>query len=231
MRKRIRSARRYAVLEMVLSVCLVVFPIYAIMLWRSSLWMGIGCLVLEAGAAAAAFGCDRLCRRAKREEPDFYRFPISGDSFEAVATALGCERLGDQGAFCACTYQKFTIRLLVIGQEEFLPEAARAARRAANREINRRVGAPEKLDRFRAATMMRINLIVCRGENEALRKWLSRNAEQLLRRTESIVQGAVDLRQGVCILPACPYGVLVQEIEKYSAACALLEEKLAEEKE
>lgn len=117
---------------------------------------------------------------------------------------------------------KYKVRILIQFAPKFDSNFLTKQRKTANRIINKRYNIQSNLPLHDALKMLRINVVVCDEISDNARKWVERNTELLLSRSESIVNAAAFANQGTILFPDCPSGLTYNEILKYELAARTL---------
>ncbi len=222
---RLRKIKFFAYLEAISSLCVIIFPIFALGIWKYARLGGIFCIAISVSSLAALLYCIRLERTATAHNESFI-IPVKASSFEDVVHFLNGERLGADSFASFLGFGGVSIRLLIQKAHPFSPAEVAHQLQASSKCINLRYQISPKVTSFEAASSLRIDLLVCAYNTADLSRWITQDAGKLLSRAESIVRAAIIPDEKVLLVPECPFGASVSEVRRYLAGINLLVQQL-----
>lgn len=151
-----------------------------------------------------------------------YAVPIRTPDYESVCTMLTGSPIAEDAFVSFRKRNGCSVRLLIQNCMDFDQKALSSRRRTLNRMINQKYSVRQDGPSDVVRKQMRINLVVCRHSCDAARVWVSRSPEQLLSRSEAIVNAVICLEEQVLLFPACLDSLDLGEVVKYQAAAELL---------
>ena len=163
----------------------------------------------------------------KRQKPQIaHQISVRCTNKDALIALLHATQVSDETYLVMLDKENCRLRILVQYISKFDRERLAKQRNAANKKINAQYRVKTDLPFHDALKRMRINLVVCETMSEPLLNWVQRDAANLLSRTESVLNAAIILEQGILLFPHCQYGPTYIEIKKYALAaeslCTLL---------
>ena len=119
------------------------------------------------------------------------------------------------------TSESGAVRELIQITERFDAKQLGTERKRLNRIINKRFNVSSTMTLY--AKDYRVNLVVFETSRKAAEQWVNANAEQLLRRSEAIINAAIDGDANELLFPALQERIDLRQFQRYRAALFLLE--------
>lgn len=131
-----------------------------------------------------------------------------------------------QDAFAAfLDYRKLSFRFLLVKNDIYDKNSSDSKKRNANRAINKKYGVSERHSVYTLKNV-RVNVHIFYECSEDITLYLQRNAVQLLRRVEPIVNVFIDLKNDHIIIPAVCDALFWREVKAYSYTVNIILEKI-----
>ena len=216
--KYLARKKQIAIVEAIASLLVVVSPILAIACWKYSILGSILFIVLF----VATFLSLLLLNRSAKEAPQKAIWKMDSPSDDVVFSQAELIQLGEQGYGKVDTFRGKRIRLLVQEEDPFIPTVASKNRKHLNQKFNKLYPCKQAVSLLEGTKMLRINLVICREENDDLIKWVQQTKRTLFR-TEIIVNMALATNSGKLLIPSLNGHFDYSALKRYEVAVAYIQ--------